>query len=233
FPPTYKGGYERLYKKIDEVFSWEGCEYEEFNEERFATFQKLITEREDWLTLRDYRVESLEPFLKGIVQTGVRSKPVYVYGATGKSPLALPRKKTEPLLIPRFSPQDEITENSTLSLAPITQPQMNLLRSEYLAQGIVPAPALFNLGVLVDGKLFGALGFARPQFGGYDTYMMTDFAIRPLGYKKASKLVIAASLSNELKEIAQERLSSRVQTIMTTAFTTKADSMKYRGLYDV
>ena len=35
FPPTYKGGYERLYKKLDAIFDWARPSYQVFSPEDF------------------------------------------------------------------------------------------------------------------------------------------------------------------------------------------------------
>lgn len=234
FPPTYKGGYERLYEKMNGIFSWDPVEYVEFDDKRFVEFLGLLTARRHWVTLRDHPVPEMEASLKAIVQTGMRSKPVYVYSGDGKARLALAHQRIDFLNIPRFGSGDEIHADSTLTLAEITQGQMNLLRSSYLSPSIIPATALFNLGVLVDGKLIGALGFQRSKYGTVnEIYMMSDFAIRPIRYRRGSKLVLAAAVSREIKDVASQRIGSRVERIHTTAFTNRPSSMKYRGLFEV
>ena len=45
FPPTYKGGYEKLYKKINSVFDWDVPDYIVFDDARFEEFNKLIMQK--------------------------------------------------------------------------------------------------------------------------------------------------------------------------------------------
>ena len=52
-------------------------------------------------------------------------------------------------------------------------------------------------------------------------------------YRRLSKLVLAAALSKEIKAYLEQVFSKRIDTITTTAFTQKAVSMKYRGLFDL
>ena len=235
FPPTYKGGYERMYKKFDEVFRWDKPEYEIFDDKRFAEFTDELTNKKEWVTLRDKRVEELEQHLKAVVQTGMRSKPVFVYAKEGITKVTQARQKIEQLKIKRFGKEDTIVENSVLSFAKITQGQMNLLRSEYLSPEIIPAPAIVNLAITVDDKIIGAIAFSDAKYAGQITeiYMMTDFAVRPTRYKRLSKLVLAAALSKEVKEFLEQTFGKKIDKIKTTAFTKKAVSMKYRGLFEL
>lgn len=232
FPPTYKSGYERMYKKIDEVFAWERPDYEIFDDNRFSEFISNLQKKHAWVTLRDKRIAELEPYLRAITQNGMRSKPVYVYAQGGHAKLTMPRQTIEPLKAPRFAESDEITQDSVLTFAEITQGQMNLLRSEYLSPNIIPAQAAVNLAVIVDGKIIGAVAFRTLSYIG-DVYMMTDFAIRPTKYSRLSKLVLAAALSIEVKKYLEYIFAMKFSTIATTAFTEKAVSMKYRGLFDL
>lgn len=232
FPPTYKSGYERMYKKIDEVFTWERPDYEIFDDNRFSEFILNLQNKHAWVTLRDKRIAELESYLRAITQSGMRSKPVYVYAQEGHAKLTMPRQKIEPLKAPRFAESDEITPDSVLTFAVITQGQMNLLRSEYLSPNIIPAQAAVNLAIIVDGKIIGAVAFKTLSYIG-DVYMMTDFAIRPTKYSRLSKLVLAAALSIEVKKYLEYIFAMKFSTIATTAFTKKAVSMKYRGLFDL
>ena len=232
FPPTYKGGYEKLYKKINAVFDWDVPDYVIFDDARFEEFNQLIMQKKHWVTLRDYDVEELRDHLCGVVQTSARSKPVYIYSNSGsKSRITMPRQKTEKINIKRATRE----LNGDLRIARITQGQLNTLRSEYLALGIIPAAATVSFAVLVGDELVGAVGMSRSSYlGGWtDAYMMSDFCIRPSIYKRFAKLVLVAALSVEMREVLEQAMSIKVKTIGTTVFTKKNVSMKYRGLFDI
>ena len=229
FPPTYRGGYERLYKKIDEVFSWDAPTYQQFDDERFAELTRLITSKAEWVTLRDADVEDLRPYCVGRVQTGARMKPVYVYAGSGRTRITGVRQKTEVVPWPRLAGEIQ----GPLSLVRLTSGQLNTLRSEYLAPGIIPSGAQIQLGLVSGGKLLGAMAFVAPDrvLSFSDSYMLSDFAIRPSIYPRLSKLVLVATLSTEVKAVLEQSINRRVQTIGTTAFTKKPVSQKYRGIY--
>jgi hypothetical protein len=90
--------------------------------------------------------------------------------------------------------------------------------------------------VLVDGKLVGAFAFSSGtrSFGGLsEIYLLSDFPVAPTDYPRLSKLVLYAVLSHEGKLLVERMMRHRVRTIITTAFSNKPVSMKYRGLFDL
>lgn len=233
FPPTYKGGYERLYRSLQELFSWDEPEYEIFDDNGLEELEEGIMGFGEWITSKDEKMENLAEYEVACVQTSLRSKPVYIYASSGKKRITAPKIQTRQLYIPRFGMNDVITPESELRVVRIEQQQMNTLRSLYLDPKIAPASALMNFAVLVDGKLIGAFAMSKGQYGIAEAYMMTDFAIEPTSYKRLSKLVLAAALSKEVKDIVEEQFKGRTYTVTTTAFTSKPVSMKYRGLFDL
>jgi hypothetical protein len=233
FPPTYTGGYERLYKAFEDTFEWQEPPYEIFDKERLAVMIEAVKEKKEWMMARDEPIEGLEGYEVGKVQTSLRSKPVIVYASKAHKRITMPHQKTEHVKIPRANENTEFTEDSVVSVVKITQGQMNTLRSLYLNPGIAPASASLNLAVLVDGKLIGAMGLSRSQFSMGDAYLMSDFVIRPVKYKRLSKLVLACVLSKEVKLLFEQCINGRVKTVSTTAFTDKPVSMKYRGLFEL
>ncbi len=234
FPPTYRLGYERLYAKLMEVLDWDAPSYTVFDEGRLTTLLESMTTKAHWVIARDVAIDSLSPFCRGLVQTGMRSKPVYVYSDHGSSHRTGPEQKVELLDCDRLAVDEEIPKDARLSIIPITQGQMNMLRSEYLSPSIAPAPAWLNLAVAANGKLIGALAFAPEKFGGADScYMMTDFPVISRRHRRLSKLILAVALSTEVQALLKQRFVNRALTISTTAFTNKPESMKYRGVFEL
>ena len=232
FPPTYKGGYEKLYAKFDEVFNWNKPDYVLFDEGRFQNFHDVVMNKKYWLVFKDQEVEDLSSYLLGRVQTSLRSKAVYLYGnAEAKRRLTVPRQVTEKVLFKRATGE----LNGDLRIVHLTRGQLNTLRSEYLAKGILPASADSSFGILIGEELIGAVAVSRSNYSGgwCDAYIMSDFCIRPSMYKRLSKLVLVAVLSTEMQEIFEQALGIEVKTVGTTAFTQKSVSMKYRGLFEV
>jgi hypothetical protein len=229
FPPTYSSGYERLYRKMDAAFDWPRPDYQLFTEERFAFLLDVMKSKRAWLVSRDAVIPALADYEIGLVQTTVRSKPVHVYSNHGRATLTQPHQPLEP--VPYARVQDTISGD--LTIIPLSQGQLNTLRSEYLSATIAPGRLKQGYGVLLGGKLAGAFEITTPAFGNWcDLYMMTDLAVAsPIA--RLSKLVLTAALSTEIRTLLEQRYCLRVETIGTTAFTDKPVSMKYRGLYEL
>jgi hypothetical protein len=49
FPPTYEGGYERLFKKLDAIFDWPRPAYEVFSPEDFDQFSQTVRSFRHWM----------------------------------------------------------------------------------------------------------------------------------------------------------------------------------------
>lgn len=231
FPPTYKAGYEKLYKEMERVFSWEPPDYKLFDEDSFIELLALMTEKKTWVVSRDHEVPELEGHLQAMVQTSLRSKPVYIYSNQKNKKLTMPSIKTEQVKIPRL--QKDITGD--IKLIKLTQGQFDSLRAQYLGKNIVPGSSSYRFGLVDNSRLFGVLAFNRPNFDIMPNlmYMMSDFAVAPSEYKRLSKLVVGIAVSKEIQTILQQAMGKKVENILTTAFTEKNVSMKYRGIFDI
>ncbi len=229
FPPTYSMGYERLYKKIDAVFKWDAPEYTILDRARILEMVEMMQTKRHWCWVTDEPVEEMADRLRARVQGSALTKPVYIYGSSGQARITIPEQKIEPVYARRLS-----KEPDNLRLCYLTQGQMNTLRSEYLNAKITPATARINLALMAGEELIGAMAFDRPAVGtSWDVYMMSDFAIAPTPYPRLSKLVLAAVLSKEMHAVLQQKMNSQIREIGTTAFTEKAMSSKYRGLFEI
>jgi len=117
--------------------------------------------------------------------------------------------------------------------------EFNALRSEYMNPTISPGAVSLGLGILIDRKLIGCIAFSfGPSKANYDAflpqpsaYMLSDFSVAPTKYLRLSKLVLMCSLSNEVKRVVERYSKRRANSLRTTAFTNKHESMKYRGIY--
>jgi hypothetical protein len=233
FPPTYAGGYERLYQAFEMVFDWDEPEYEIFDDERLEVMLEAVQKKKHWMMARDEPIETLEDYMISKIQTSLRSKTVYVYASHAKKRITTPRVKTELLKLPRATDKTVFTEDSKVSLVRISKGELNTLRSLYLNPGIAPAVASLNIAVMVDKQLIGAIALSKSQYSMGEAYMIADFAIRPTQYKRLSKLVLAISLTHEVRRWLEHILNTGIKSITTTAFTAKPQSMKYRGLYKI
>lgn len=231
FPPTYKNGYERMYKPLAAVFSWQEPKYACFDDDRMAELIRIMRERQDWLISWDREIPELHDELVAVCQSTLRSHPVNVYASRGCHRLAMPRQTLEPLNIPRLT--DDLS--GEITLADITGGQLNWLRSQYLGKNIMPASAQQRFAVLIGGRIAGAIAVSRSQSGGdwCDAYMLSDFAVSPTAFPRLSKLISAVATSREMQDLLTQRYATVIRKLGTTAFTTRAVSMKYRGVFEL
>ena len=229
FPPTYKGGYEKLYSKVDELFDWPRPQYELFDDESNSKLFERAKEKRHWLIAVDREYPEHAEWHCGLFQTSPRMKPLWAYGNVKQTSLAMPHQNLEPVTAERLTG----VISGPLEIVSLTQGQFNFLRSQYLSPNIAPASSLLRFAVTANGKLIGCFAVDRCSYGYADAYLMSDFAVSGTSYKRLSKLVLAAVLSKEAKLLMQRSMNGRVRTITTTAFTSKPVSMKYRGLFDV
>ena len=234
FPPTYRGGYERLYRGIDAVFGWEPPTYPMFDDASLERLLEAVQAHAYWMVARDEELEPLAPFAVGRVQPTPRAKPLHIYASQGPKRLVIPQQKVEPVPVARLGLGDLIPRTAQLRLAQLTTGQLNTLRAEYLGPHIAPATPSWAFAVLVDQLLIGALAFSPSKWGSIDDiYMMTDLAVGPTDYARISKLVLYAALSVEAREALQSARGAICLQVSTTAFTDRPVSMKYRGLFDL
>jgi len=140
--------------------------------------------------------------------------------------------------IRRLSPGDELEGEP--HLIQLREPQFNALRSQYLNPKIVVGGVQLSLGIMVGDRLVGvvalSLGQSNRAAKGVDLpaiYLMSDFPVAPTDYPRLSRLIVMAALSKEVRQMAERLSNGRIRSIVTTAFSSKPVSMKYRGLLDL
>jgi hypothetical protein len=230
FPPTYEGGYERLFKKLDAIFDWPRPAYQVFSPEDFDQFSQTVRSFRHWMISSDAEQPAFAARHVATVQTSLRSKPVFMYCDQAAPKLALAHQELA------RNPWAPLTEEvvEPVQVVRMDGKVLNAIRSVYLNPHIMPAMPQRCYAVLSAGKLVGAFGVSWGR--GYlpcDVYLMCDFAVRPSPHKRLSKLILAALLSKAVQIDLEQATCSRVKVIGTTAFTDKPVSMKYRGLFEV
>jgi len=230
FPPTYKGGYEHLFKKLDAVFDWPRPSYQLFSPEDFERFSQTVRSFRHWMISSDVEQPALGHQHVATVQTSMASKPVFMYCDQAPPRLATARQT---LGVNPWPPRnDEVIVPP--QVVRIEGKVMNAIRSMYLNPKIMPVVPERCYAILSDGRLVGAFGVSQPRGPlPCDVYLMADFAVRPSPHKRLSKLILACLASKEVQADLEQWLCARIKIIGTTAFTDKPASMKYRGLFDV
>ena len=229
FLPTYAGGYERMFKRLGEIFKWDEPRYEIIDEERKKRTILKMMER-DYLYLDDRMYPGLP--MVAVVRKA-RMKPVYIYSNMATLRLAVLKQQRRSQFVPfaRLSDQDEITPASKLTIVPTSNAVVNYFRDVYLSKGVgIPADGEAPFGVAVDGKVFGFLIFARMQGRG-DVYLLADFVVNSTCYRRLAKLLLLVIQTKEIRRMMEEKLLAELPSCTTMVFTDKPVSMKYRGLF--
>lgn len=233
FLPTYVAGYEKLYSRLENVLSWDRPHYEILTEQRYE--QTVVFMRSgECLYLADH--DRNEDGLFSIVKTG-RLKNVYLYSNLPfkKSYIAL-RTKSTAGKIPFLPETYEISPASRISFLKTDNYRMNYYKNLFLKKGIEHVQGTFPLLVLLDGYLFGFLMYDIIRYGldqeqaTRGIYLLSDFVINsPI--KRLSKLLLLTTRTRELQRMLKEKFIQPVEFVLTTAFTKKPVSMKYRGVF--
>jgi hypothetical protein len=229
FLPTYAGGYERMFKRLGEIFTWDEPDYQIIDEERKKRTILKMRER-DYLYLDDKVYPGLP--MVAVVRKA-RMKPVYIYSNMAALRLAVLKQQRRSQFVPfaRLSDQDEITPASQLAIVPTSNAVVNYYRDVYLSKGVgIPADGEAPFAVAVDGKVFGFLIFARMQGRG-DVYLLADFVVNSVRYRRLAKLLLLVIQTREIRRMMEEKLLAELPTCTTMVFTDKPVSMKYRGLF--
>jgi hypothetical protein len=233
FPPFYKGGYEKLYAAMDRHFLWDKPVYEMLDLDDVVSVLDTMTTRPTWILATNHEDEDRADHLRGFIQPNVKAAPFWVYASDANARIVHAETKVEPVFIPRFGPDDVITEDSRISLTLLKPGQFESLRQQYLNKGIgATSTDVVPYAVRIDGKMIGLIGLG--SFKGPNMIMlMTDFAVPGTAYPRLSKLVVAAALSTEARMSMERSWTRSVRTMTSAVFTNNPVSMKYRGLFDI
>lgn len=242
FPPTYKGGYERLYKHIEEIFSWEQPAYTLID--GFWDLFRAIMEYDGYrLLLAEFCADELVELLgdpTAIANRGL-TKDIYMWTNLPVPPGLIRRHvNSRECKYERFGEGDVIRRDSVVSVQQINSQEAMYLRQVYLSNLVNPAPAALDLGVFIDGKLFSILGFANPNTQSVSripvpdsVYLMYDMPVSTTNIRRGAKLNLFVALSKEVQQLLRGKYLAEVKTLLTTAFSKNPVSMKYRGLFQV
>ena len=229
FLPTYAGGYERMFKRLEEIFDWDRPAYGLIDAERKAAILEKMKTR-DYLYLDDRVVEALP--MVAVVRKA-RMKPVYVYSNMEVLRRGVLKQQRHAEFVPftRLSDNNVITKESQLTLIPTSNRVVNYYRDVYLSKGVgIPADGEVPLMAVVDGKVFGFLIYSRMQGGG-DVYLLADFVVNSGRYRRLAKLLVLVTQTREVRKLLEEKFLLEISRCRTMVFTDKPVSMKYRGLY--
>ena len=237
FLPTYVGGYEKLFAKLEEYINWESATGERpryellTTERREASVQKM---QEGEYILYDDQERDL-PCVARVDLFG--HKTVFIYSNLEFNKGVFRKKINEK--VPNYEilmPEDEIPRKASIKMTEVDLSTLNHYRNMYLSKSIQPGSGGPCYLLFVDDKVFGFLIFqAYSKKGGPsdEIYLLSDFVVPSKRYKRLAKLLLMCVKCKEVEAALSEKVIRYYKSVMTTAFTKKPVSMKYRGVFEL
>jgi hypothetical protein len=231
FLPTYVGGYEKLYKRLDEILLWqEKPAYGMLTTERRE--QTIEAMKQSDFILYDDNPRDDVPCIAQLNQPGKHD--VYIYSNMDFERVLL--RKTMDEGSPRYPAlglDEEIPADAVIDVTKTNNNVLNHYRAMYLKKGIQPASASLVYMISINKKLLGFAAFQpySPLNKPGEVYLMSDFVVRSSRYPRLSKLMLMVVKCREVRRMIEENQIQRYSHIITTAFTKSPVSMKYRGQF--
>ena len=128
FAPTYKGGYERLYKYLESNIEWNQPKYGIWNPELSeALVASLFDSGMNFGYLTDQKLDF--PITVGFFPSS--NKGVYVYSNEDRTSVRSEHRKESPF---KYTPIDpaKITKDSKVEIAEVSVDKINFLKNVYL-----------------------------------------------------------------------------------------------------
>lgn len=229
--PTYAGGYERLYRELDKIVTWDRPIYEPLTDKRRDALLAWMADRR-YLWYDDRVIEGLRPVMEQ--RSGTRNT-VYLYSNVVRQTAVFRDMANDALPnLPLAGAETRILPDSQIRLDRITTTELACFKNVYLGKNINFAPGKWAFAVLVDGRVIGFLEFTFNSSDAPDQMnLRADFPVSGTRYARLSKLLVMLAISGETKQTLEHVEMGRLRRIETTAFTDRPVSMKYRGILDL
>lgn len=241
YPPTYKGGYEKLERLLQAVACWEPPVYREMTDKSLELYEH-IARFDAYYVVLEKDLPEVYDILGKPVAILPRGRDKYTYIVAREAKKVVIRQNAKAVSVGRIHPADApVTGKEEPGFALISRPQSLRLNELYLSkridyyEGAVDASIVLTL----DGACIGKADFVRTSRGQWKLpdeipplYIMCDLAVSSCE-KRLAKLVLLLMLSREVRDILEAKLMSRFGWLITTAFSQGPVSMKYRGVFSL
>lgn len=229
YAPTYAGGYERMYKRLEAAFAWDKPTYTMLDDKRRDELLAWMTERR-FLWYDDRLIDGMEP---AAVFRTERKRAVYLYSNL-TSPAYVANYPTGGLPnMPLAGGNLELTTETAIRLVRIKTTDLARFKDAFLGKNIDFGQGMWGMAVLADGQAIGFIELNPDKYTMDGLYMMADFAVPGTPYARLSKLIVMLVVSGETRRLMERVAMLRTRSIATTAFTDRPVSMKYRGVFDL
>ena len=236
YAPTYKAGYEKLYKYVEESFDYERPTYELFDSKTAGNYYAELLRTRRACIYSDILYLEAEEFLVGKVDKDIGKRPVYFYTSVPavKEFYLKPSIKLLPKAPVVLQYDDEITDDSVLSVREIPKNVVSHYKHLFMSAKVnYSLGGDYAIGFFADQKLFGFAVFAK----GLRTsdiwemiFLHSDFVV-PSKVDRLSKLLLYLLRSKEVAKLIRRHYFYTYSGLQTSVYTNKPVSMKYRGVF--
>ncbi len=243
FPPTYGSkGYMVQERMLSASLVWDRPSYTELNFTDLSFYEQIV-QFKNWVAILEFPVKGIEEILGepvAVVHKGRNSTAVAYAGHSRK------RIVTRSYFYSRspgpiFPGHQKITGDEDVGVAFLDVRQSVRLNELFMSARVdyFLDDVALSLAFCVDGKIIGKADFTLGKGGrdwslpeyGKQIYQRSDLAVPSSAEPRLAKLVLMLIQSHEVKSLLDDKFKEDWKFVTTTAFTKKAVSMKYRGVF--
>ena len=233
YAPTYKGGYEKMFKYVEESFEYRRAEYAVFDPKTAGEYYLDLLRTKQAVIYSDVKYPETAEYFRGeIVSPG--KHPVYFHSSVRNRRTYYISKDEKPIRrTPEIlGPDEELGESPEFSIAAVKVALVNHYKHLFMASKVnYSLGGDFALAFLVGGRVFGFAVFTA-GLGTVDEneilFLHTDFVVNSK-VERLSKLLLYLLRSKDVQRTLSRYYVHRYLGLQTTVYTDKPVSMKYRG----
>ncbi len=234
-PPYFTGDYEKMFAKLDDIFSYDKTPYGIIDSERKMFHLNYFSENGINAMFRTMDKLDLESYNMIFKFQYNYDKYYHLYTNFDTESFIgrfEPLKSENPKL-PIIDRSDVITENSVIEIIPIKTTIGNHYRILWVGKARMTSGGNCYL-IRIDNKVVGLLQIESPlAFGQSNAIIFSDPAAPTSRYKRLSKLVLYLCCTETFLKVINERFLWPCEGFITRVFTNHEVSMKYRNLFEI
>lgn len=235
FPPTYKGGYEKMFGYVEESFKYEHAPYNIFDPKEGGVIFKELLDNDENIIYSDRHFDILESYLVGKIKLGANKNPLFAYSSLRtNNHYYIERDKYVKSSHIHILPVDyQFTIETVITVRPCTVNDVNYYKAFYMANKVnYTTGGDFGLVFMADGMAFGFTSFSKQLSTLSQIFMQSDFVVNS-ETQRLSKLLIMLVKSHDVRRLIARKMYNYYDGVKTTVYTTSPVSMKYRGVFNL
>jgi len=236
YAPTYKAGYEKLYKYVEESFDYERPAYDLFDSKTAGECYAELLATKRACIYSDILYQEAERFLVGKVDKEAGKRPVYFYTSVPavRDFHLQPSVKLLPKTPVILQSNDDLTDDTEITVREIPKNVVSHYKHLFMSGKVnYSLGGDYALGFFADQKLFGFAVFAK-NLRTADTweilFLHSDFVV-PSKVDRLSKLLLYLLRSKDVAKLIRRHYVYAYTGLQTSVYTDKPVSMKYRGIF--